>query len=66
MKTKGKPKTQQVGAAINARLSEYFDGHVVVGFLAGTNTPMIIHPEGQDPKTVIALNQLLVEAVRGR
>lgn len=65
MRTKQKKDSlQQFGDAVNARLSEYFDGHAVVGFKAGTQEPVIIYPSGQDGKTIIALNSLLVAAVR--
>lgn len=61
---KNDKQVQQFGDAINARVTEFFDGHVVVGFIAGTNEPLIIYPEGQDQKTVLGLNSLLIAAVR--
>ena len=54
----------QIAKSVKGQMSEIFDGYVVVGFVAGSNEPMIIGPRNMDPKTVIALNQLLVAAIR--
>ena len=65
MKNKAKAKDQsEFMDAVNARMAEYFDGHVVAGFHAVTGQPFIVMPKGQDVKTILALNCLLTSAVR--
>lgn len=53
---------QQFIEATDSRLAEYFDGYVVVGFVAGTSQPVIIR-SASDPKTALGLKSLLHDAV---
>jgi hypothetical protein len=58
------PATHRIGKAVDARVTEFFDGYVLVGFVAGTNEALVLTGPSRDHKTVIALNGLLLSAVR--
>lgn len=61
------PKTDdqliQFGHAINSRVSEFFDGHIVVGITADTGEPVIITDgRPRDAMTVQLLKALMAGA----
>ena len=47
--------------SVGCQLSEYFDGFVVVGFVAGTNEAFVL-TDADDEKTAYGLNLLLDKA----
>jgi hypothetical protein len=53
----------QIGQMLGPRLSDFFEGYVLVGFLAGTDDPIIMYSPS-DRRTALALNQLLESAKR--
>lgn len=55
--------TPKLGAAIDGRISDFMDSYVIVGFVSGNPTPLIIRRDGGDPKTALALNSLLAAAI---
>lgn len=59
---KGEGDLEKFGSAVNARLSEFFDGHIVVGFIAGQDLPVILSVL-QNPKTSLGLESLLLDAL---
>lgn len=51
------------GNAMGARLLEHFDGLVIVGFHATTQTPVIFTSDSGNVKTRLALSALLKTAL---
>lgn len=52
-----------LGNALASRVTEFLDGFVLVGFVAGTDEPLVVYGP-TDRKTTLALNDLLKSAVR--
>lgn len=53
--------TNSIGEEVHRRVSEFFDGYVLVGFVAGDDNPVIVTPS-MDIKTALAINNLLQAA----
>jgi len=53
---------EKFGAAVNGRLNEYFDGHLIVGFVAGQEMPVILS-KVHSSKTCLGLESLLIDAL---
>ena len=54
---------QNLGNAVHSSLSEFFDGYVLVGFIAESSQAVTLKPPVIDEKTRIALAAMLVGAV---
>ncbi len=61
------PKTpdqlEQFGRAVNSRIGDFFDGHILVGISADTGQPVIIAGGPSDFKTLAVLNALMINAL---
>lgn len=51
--------TETVKDTLKSTIGEYLDGFVVIGYVAGSNEPVVI-PDISDPKTAAAINLQLV------
>mgnify|MGYP001588983220 FL=1 len=62
-KSEASPADDQAVRAIRARLSECLEGYVIVGFIAGSSTPIRI-VMAHDAKTVMALSAMVAAATQ--
>lgn len=62
MKSSPSPSPERLIAAVDARLSEFFDGYLAIGFIAGSGEAIVVR-RCQDPKTRLALQTLVVNVM---
>ena len=56
------PETNAVAHALDARVNEFLDGYILIGFIAGTNKPIQV-ARCPDAKTAMALNTMIAHTV---
>lgn len=54
----------QIARHFDAQTTEFFDGYVLVGFVAGSKEAVIVRRNGTDKHAPQALNALLISAVQ--